>query len=325
MFNMWPNIVVKVPMVVLVYCIGKILSCWSVGQQFYASTIWLGGHLGSVHRIPSPNFSSPPTIVYSSSELRLIRKTQPKQRLDPVLWGRLGDLGIRKRYRSKRGGWKLYLPRLTTGIPSPEELPPAPCNLTSSNLRIPSVLSTNVRSLRNKMDELQAVVDVNNPDIVCITESWLKPDIPDSTVRLSKYILFRRDRPTHAGGVCTYVNSDIPCLRVSEFEFPEIESIWIKARPHRLSRLVSMILIGTIYHPPVSCQEDNLRLLRHIQENVDQFLRDHPEGLVLVSGDFNPTSTGITELTTKRVTGLTQIIKVLTRDTGTLDWCLTNR
>ena len=74
-----------------------------------------------------------------------------------------------------------------------------------------------------------------------------------------------------------------------------------------------------------SCQEDNLRLLRHIQENVDQFLRDHPEGFVLVCGDFNPTSTGITELTTKRVTGLTEIIKVLTRDTGTLDWCLTNR
>ena len=245
MFNMWPNIVDKVPMVVLVYCIGKILSCWSVGQQFYASTTWLGGHLGSGHLLPSPNCSSLPTIVYSSSELWLIRKIQPKQILDQVLWGRLGDLGIRKWYRSKRGGWKLSvnLHRHTTGIPSPEELPPAPCNLTSCNLGIPSVLSTNVRSLRNKMDELQAVVDVNNPDIVCITESWLKPDIPDSTVRLSKYILFRRDRPTHAGGVCAYVNSDIPSLRISEFEFSEIKSIWIKARPHRLSRLVSMILI----------------------------------------------------------------------------------
>ena len=145
------------------------------------------------------------------------------------------------------------MPRHTRGIPSPEALTPAPCNFTSCNLRIPSVLDTNIRSLRNKMDELQTVVDVNNPDIVCITESWLKPDIPDSTVRLPKYILFRRDRPTHAGGVCAYVNSDIPCLRVSEFEFPEIESIWIKARPRRLSRLVSMILIGTFYHPPDSC------------------------------------------------------------------------
>ena len=44
---------------------------------------------------------------------------QPKQSLDPVLWGRLGDLAIRKRYRSKRGGWKLSvnLPRRSTGIP----------------------------------------------------------------------------------------------------------------------------------------------------------------------------------------------------------------
>ena len=48
MFNMWPIIVVKVPMVVLVYCIGKILSCWSVGQQFYASTIWLAAILDLV-------------------------------------------------------------------------------------------------------------------------------------------------------------------------------------------------------------------------------------------------------------------------------------
>ena len=96
MFNMWPIIVVKVPMVVLVYCIGKIMSCWSVGQQFYASTIWLGGHLGSGHRLPSPNCSSPSPIVYSSLELRLIRKIQPKQSLDQVLWGRLGDPGDSK-------------------------------------------------------------------------------------------------------------------------------------------------------------------------------------------------------------------------------------
>ena len=68
-----------------------------------------------------------------------------------------------------------------------------------------------------------------------------------------------------------------------------------------------------------------LKFRRKKEHLFIQFLSDHPEGLVLVCGDFNPTSTGITELTAKRVTGLTQIIKVLTRDTGTLDWCLTNR
>ena len=45
----------------------------------------------------------------------------------------------------------------------------------------------------------------------------------------------------------------------------------------------------------------------------------------MVCGDFNPLSTGITEQQTKLSTGLVQLIKVLTLDTGTLDWCLTNR
>jgi len=47
--------------------------------------------------------------------------------------------------------------------------------------------------------------------------------------------------------------------------------------------------------------------------------------LVVVCADFNPLSTGITEQQTKLSTGLVQLIKVLTLDTGTLDWCLTNR
>ena len=45
----------------------------------------------------------------------------------------------------------------------------------------------------------------------------------------------------------------------------------------------------------------------------------------MICGDFNPPSTGVTERQVKHATSLTQLVKVLTRDTGTLDWCLTNR
>ena len=51
----------------------------------------------------------------------------------------------------------------------------------------------------------------------------------------------------------------------------------------------------------------------------------HPECLVLVTGDFNPRSTNIAPTPFKRSCGLTQIINVLTRDSGILDWCLTNK
>ena len=52
---------------------------------------------------------------------------------------------------------------------------------------------------------------------------------------------------------------------------------------------------------------------------MESFLRDHPESLIFICGDFNPTSTRITELAVKRSTGLSQIVKVNTTDSGTLD------
>ena len=45
----------------------------------------------------------------------------------------------------------------------------------------------------------------------------------------------------------------------------------------------------------------------------------------MIIGDFNPNSTGLSPAETKRYTGLTQIVNVLTRDTGILDCCLTNK
>lgn len=73
--------------------------------------------------------------------------------------------------------------------------------------------------------------------------------------------------------------------------------------------------------------DENKILLEHIQKNADSFLFKHLDGLVVVCGDFNPLSTvGITEQQAIRLsTGLVQVIKVLRQDSGTLDWCLTNR
>jgi hypothetical protein len=44
---------------------------------------------------------------------------------------------------------------------------------------VPSILLSNVMSLVPKVDELSLVVGNHNPDIICITETWLKKQIPD--------------------------------------------------------------------------------------------------------------------------------------------------
>ena len=56
--------------------------------------------------------------------------------------------------------------------------------------------------------------------------------------------------------------------------------------------------------------------MEHIERITENFLSNHPDGLIAVTGAFNPASTGLDEDFFKHNTGLTQIIRVLTRDTG---------
>lgn len=46
---------------------------------------------------------------------------------------------------------------------------------------------SNVRSLRYKIDELAAVLETNNIDVGCITETWLDANTPTEAVDISAY------------------------------------------------------------------------------------------------------------------------------------------
>ncbi len=59
---------------------------------------------------------------------------------------------------------------------------------------IPTILSANVRSLPKKVDEIEQIALLNSAGVICITESWLSPDIPDSSISIPGYNLFRKDR-----------------------------------------------------------------------------------------------------------------------------------
>lgn len=271
------------------------------------------------HRENTP--ALPARISYTSSTLKTIRKCSPPSRLSDDVWSSLKDLGIRKPRRSRR---KARLKSdvnttITNTVESPDRRP-------ESISTIPDTIIANVRSLAPKLDELHAILDVLKPGIVCLSETWLNNSILDSAIDLVNYVCFRKDRvDRQGGGVCAYINSHLPCKRLLDFEVTNIESLWVSVRPFRLPRSISNILVGTVYHPPDSNAEKNYILTEHLQRNIDSFLTSHPDGLVIVTGDFNPVSTGLDVRFVKRLTGLSQIVNVLTRDTGILDWVLTNR
>jgi hypothetical protein len=105
------------------------------------------------------------------------------------------------------------------------------------------------RATCGKSDKTKRSVSFNQTDMVCITETWLSPAIPDNLVSLSNFNLFRNDRlVSNGGGVCAYINSNIYCRRIEEFENSSIESLWLSMRPKKLPRSVSVILLAVVYH-----------------------------------------------------------------------------
>ena len=71
------------------------------------------------------------------------------------------------------------------------------------------------RSLLNKIDDVREKLHDGNISILIFSESWLKPDIPDTLVDIDGYTLYRQDRNfknkkgyhKRGGGLILYVKN----------------------------------------------------------------------------------------------------------------------
>ena len=93
---------------------------------------------------------------------------------------------------------------------------------------IPSILTTNVRAIGNKIDEIQLVAELNSVGGICITETWLSSTVPDSNITIPSFNLFRKDRTgTSGGGVCIYLKNTIPSKYLDYCDQSGVESLWV--------------------------------------------------------------------------------------------------
>ena len=103
----------------------------------------------------------------------------------------------------------------------------------------------------------------------------------------------------------------------------DVESIWISLGPHKLPRDITSIILGVIYHSTSNKEPDNVVLRDHVQNNLDSLLFKEPNAwLVILTGDFNPTSTGFKMKYVTQVNHLKQLVSFKTRDPAILDWLL---
>ena len=158
----------------------------------------------------------------------------------------------------------------------------SPINLPyarSTKINNLKLLMLNCRSVKNKVPELEALIDTAQPDIVIGTESWLDVTIP-STEHLptDRFNVFRNDRNGNGGGVFILVSKKFVCLPLvipnnpCELTFAQVDLLGCPK-----------LIVGAFYRPPASDQDyfDSFDKITRL------LITSHPNVHFWIGGDFN--------------------------------------
>ncbi|XP_023814848.1 uncharacterized protein LOC111947981 [Oryzias latipes] len=144
----------------------------------------------------------------------------------------------------------------------------------------------------------------------------------NSVVSVTGFMLVRADRSAaqsgkkKGGGLAVFVN-DRWCnpnhITVKEQNCSkDIELVAVSVRPYYLPREFSHVLVVTVYVPPSA---DAAVACERVHSTVSQLQTQHPQALILISGDFNHACTPLSAT----LSNFTQYVNCHTRDKKTLD------
>ena len=183
----------------------------------------------------------------------------------------------RKRFRGRKGGLRERLKRRGSRVP------------------LPNIVFGNVRSLRNKIDELDALTKFNtiyrNYSLIILIETWLSNHDDDGLYKLNGFNFIRGDRTIESGkatggGVCAYINQSW-CNNFSihtKFCSKFIEILILNLRPFYLPREFNKVYVIVVYIPP----DSNYRNARdNLLEYINLLENESPEAVKIILGDFN--------------------------------------
>lgn len=181
----------------------------------------------------------------------------------------------------------------------------------------------NARSIANKIPDLLCLVQEENPDVICITETWLDNRISTESLRLNGYQVLRVDRAFGAnphGGVLIAAKSKLNPTFIPHNTENEVAFLNIK-----MNRQILRLVVA--YRTTALTQAENQLFIDFIQAKLENL-----QCCVMV-GDFNypgidwvnlTTSTGSEQLFLDLVLSNSLHQKILqpTRENNILDLCL---
>ncbi|KAK1804669.1 hypothetical protein P4O66_020058 [Electrophorus voltai] len=186
---------------------------------------------------------------------------------------------VRKRPRGKRAGIRNRLRAWAHQAP------------------LPSILLANVQSLDNKLDDLRARIkfqrDIRDCNLLCSTESWLNPVVPNHAIQPAEFFsVHRMDRTAYSGksrggGVCVMVNNswcnNANVVTLVRSCSPNLELLALKFHPFYLPWEFTLVIINTVYIPP---QANMDTALWELHEALTQFQAQHQDAALIRGWGF---------------------------------------
>ncbi|XP_063966074.1 uncharacterized protein LOC135156759 [Lytechinus pictus] len=269
---------------------------------------------------------------YTSEKLRALRNNV-SETLSNEVKTVISDLGI-TRHRGRRGGRHIrrtikVLSSNRDKTKSRNEHCANEKNLThvifernSTELVLPTVFLCNLRSINNKLDELDIILNQQGIGLCAVTETWLTADQPESSFSIDGYKVFTKSRiERKGGGVAIYVKPHFNPQYIDGLPEPgHLEVSWVRLRPHRLPRSVNCICVAAVYSPPNDDHGEDL--IQYLLRCMDILRTKYQSAGFIILGDFNRLN--IQQLVSGN--DMRQIVNlhVPTRGDAVLDKVLTN-
>ena len=190
---------------------------------------------------------------------------------------------------------------------------------SSNNKKEMLIINMNSRSIVNKTEELEHICQEINPDIVCITETWLDDSVPTNSCTPTGYKAIRKDRSNEykqkygrnkGGGIAIYFKDHLKVEKKDYLSDAIEEILWVQVKAK------TSFMLGVVYRAeytdlitekPGECKlEENIRKASEITNRL------------ILTGDLNidVNSTAIKTSHLKEIYkcyGLSQYIKKPTR------------
>lgn len=119
-----------------------------------------------------------------------------------------------------------------------------------------NIVCINVRSLRNKYDEVELILIQNQPDVLILTETWLYME-ETSSCTFDGYKGFHSCRETRGGGVSIFILKKYNCEISHEENQNNNNIIFVYLKELNIN-------IAGIYKQPSSCQASFINKLDHL-------------------------------------------------------------